>query len=242
MSNTADVTPYVDAGSSVARVGTAARAASGLFSRSAADRAADEQLAERRRAARLSCAAVTLVGNDLAPLVQAATELGYAPVKAVQTRASARLAQSPVRRLDRGVHLVNAQGERLSMVVDGPSIKLEGSGLQAVVRQRTLTAVSRHLQQISGGRATTRRAADGSLHLTASELPGRYGDGAAKVAVVVDAAGNVKVDIDNVRGRRCESLLGDIAKAVGGQVRSKKLKPSYYEVEPGEPARPRTRI
>lgn len=242
MSNTAEVTPYVGAGSSVASGdGSAVRAASGLFSRSAADRAADKQLSERRRAARLSCAAVTLVGNDLAPLVQAATELGYAPVKAAETRASVNLAQSPVR-LDGGMHLVNAQGERLSMVVDGPSIKLEGSGSQAVVRQRTLTAVSRHLQQISGGRATTRRASDGSLHLTASELPGRYGDGAAKVAVVVDAAGNVKVDIDNVRGWRCESLLGDIAKAVGGEVRSKKLKPSYYEVEPGEPARPRTRI
>ena len=128
------------------------------------------------------------------------------------------------------------------MLVDGPSIRLEGSGLQAVVRQRTLTAVSRHLHQLSGGRATTRRASDGSLHLTATELSGRHSDGAAKVAVVVDAAGNLTVDIDNVRGRRCESLLGDLTKAVGGQVRSKKLKPSYYDAEPGESARPRTRI
>lgn len=241
MSNTADVTPYVDSGSSVTGgVGSAARAAPDLFSRSAADRAADEQLAESRRAARLSCASVTLVGNDLPPLVQAAKELGYTPMN-VQTGASAQLPHSSAR-LDSTVQLVNARGERLSMLVDGPSIRLEGSGLQAVVRQRTLTAVSRHLQQLSGGRATTRRASDGSLHLTATELSGRHSDGAAKVAVVVDAAGNLTVDIDNVRGRRCENLLGDLTKAVGGQVRSKKLKPSYYDAEPGESARPRTRI
>jgi hypothetical protein len=223
MSNTADVTPYVDSGSSVTGgVGSAERAAPDLFSRSAADRAADEQLAESRRAERLSCASVTLVGNDLPPLVQAAKELGYKPMK-VQTGASAQLPNSPAR-LDSTVQLVNARGERLSMLVDGPSIRLEGSGLQAVVRQRTLTAVSRHLQQLSGGSTTTRRASDGSLHLTATELSGRHRD------------------IDNVRGRRCESLLGDLTKAVGGQVRSKKLKPSYYDAEPGESARPRTRI
>lgn len=242
MSNTAEVTPYVATDSPVSATGGAAtRSASSLFSRTAADRIADEQLAERRRAARLSCAAVTLIGNDFAPLVQAATELGYAPVKAAEAAASARLAQSPAD-LARGVQLVNALGERLSMRVDGPSIRLEGSGIQAVVRQRTLAAVSRHLQQISGGRATTRRAPDGSLHLTASESPARNGGGNAKVEVIVDAVGNVKVDIENVRGQRCERLLGDIAKAVGGKVRNKKLKPSYYETEPGETARTRTRV
>lgn len=242
MSNTAEVTPYVDIDPSVGTyVGTATKISSALFSRSATDRTADEQLAEQRRVARLSCSAVTLVGNDLAPLIRAATELGYAPVKAAEGCTSARFAQSPSR-VHRDVQLVNDLGERLSMLVDGPSIRLEGSGSQAVVRQRTLAAVSRHLQQMSGGRATSRRSQDGSLHLTATELPARNGDGNAKVAVIVDAVGNVKVDIENVRGQRCERLLGDIAKAVGGKVRNKKLKPSYYEAEPGETARKRTRI
>lgn len=242
MSNTASVTPYMDSGAAASGdVDFAEHAGARLLSRSAADRVIDERLAESRRVDRLSCNAVSLVSGELAPLIRAATELGYVPVKIAGRVASMRSTGTRVGP-DGAVQLVNAQGDRLSMLPTGPSVRLEGSGSQAVVRQRTLMAVSRHLQQLSGGHAIARRAPDGSLHLTASELPARHGGGEARVAIVVDAAGNLTVDIDKVRGRRCENLLHGITTAIDGKVISKKIKPSYYDAEPGESARPRTRI
>jgi hypothetical protein len=242
MSNTAEVTPYLDADTSTSSYdGTSSsQSAPGILSRSAADRAADAQFAERKRAERLSYAAVTVIGNDLASLVRAATELGYRRVDSSTGDPSLR--PGPVPSVDLSpVCLINAAGSRLSMCVDGPSVTLEGIGSKAVVQQRTLSAAFRHLNQMSGGKMTHHRLPDGSVQLKASELHCRQGEGSASVEVVVDVAGNVKVDIENVRGPRCERVLDDIAKAVSGKVRSKRLKPAYYQGKPGESTRARTR-
>lgn len=247
MSNTAEVTPYVqDDSVSPAQPGTSqAGRAAGLLSRSSADRGADDAFAEHRRAERLACARVTVLGNDLSPLVQAAADLGYRPIEGTRAATAGAPDRAAVHVTPR-VELVNPDGLRLSLQANGPSISLEGTGpaaaLQAVVRQRTLSAVSQHLRQLSGGQVQMRYLADGSVALQASEQAGKLSDGAATVSAIVGATGEVTVDIENIRGSRCEKVLDGLAKAVGGKARNKKLKPAYYQSKPGESTRNRTRI
>ena len=247
MSNTAEVTPYVqDDSVSTVQPGTSQTGrAAGLLSRSAADRDADDAFAEHRRAERLACARVTVVGNDLSPLVQAAADLGYRPIEGTRLAATGAPGRAAVHVSPR-VELVNAEGMRLSLQANGPSISLEGTGpsaaLQAVVRQRTLSAVSLHLSQLSGGQVKVRQLADGSVSLQASEDTAKLSDGAATVSAIVGATGEVTVDIENIRGSRCEKVLDGLAKAMGGQARNKKLKPAYYQSKLGESTRTRTRI
>jgi hypothetical protein len=228
MSNTAEVTPYVeDETSSSTTTGrsSAAGALAGVFSRSVADQQADAAWRERRRAERLSGTRLTVLGTSLTPLVQAATELGFRPVD-VSGAVAGRL---PVDR----IALVNAKGQHIELRTQANAVDLIGSAptaaLQAIVRQRTLRAVEQHLRSISGGNVQMSKRSDGSVELKARETPSQRPDGDANVSVVVKTSGELHVDIDNIRGTRCESVLDGIAKAAGGRSRNKKIKPSYYE-------------
>jgi hypothetical protein len=228
MSNTAEVTPYVEdelSSPSATASSSVAAALAGVLSRSDADQQADAAWRERRRAERLTGVRLTVLGTSLTPLVQAATDLGYRPVD-VAGAVGSRL---PVDR----IALVNTQGQRIELRTQTNAVDLTGNAptaaLQAIVRQRTLRAVEQHLRSISGGKVQVGKRSDGSVELRAREMPSQRPDGDASVSVVVQASGDLHVDIDNIRGSRCESVLDGIAKAAGGRSRNKKIKPAYYE-------------
>jgi len=48
--------------------------------------------------------------------------------------------------------------------------------------------------------------------------------------------GTTWVDVDQVKGNRCEELVRGLAEAVGGKVTSTQPKDAYFQL-PGEPAR-----
>lgn len=237
MSNTADVTPYesdyadAGAGNTIAAAAIAAGIAD-FLSTSEADRASDAARAERLRHERLQVNRITLRGTDPTGLIDAARSLGYAHIAA---------ANRPTSNTPPKVDLRDAAGRRLRIEVLDNRIELYGltgrAELEAVVRERTVAASMRHLKQIAHMNVVPKRLANGEVELTATETQSKGSAPAASLTVRVARDGVAHVDIENVRGNRCEGMLARYAGDIGGQTRNKKLKPAYYQAGPGEPTK-----
>ena len=50
----------------------------------------------------------------------------------------------------------------------------------------------------------------------------------------------VGVDIDGIRGTRCENIVTEFAQAVGGQITGQQKNEAYWQL-PGEPVKTRVR-
>lgn len=239
MSNTADVSPYEDTdtaldgareiGTAAAPLGAALAATlAAALARDAAGEAAREAARAQRRQDRIAGARLHLHGSDPAPLLEAARALGFAPLPA--------LAAGPV-------ELANAAGERIALVASGGRLALAGTlpaaRLRALVGAASLAQARRHLEAFSGGRVAVRRLANGETELHAVEAVPAGRGGKAAITARVAPDGVARLDIDGLRGPRCEAVLADFARAVGGQPRNKRLKPAYHASpgRPGEPAR-----
>lgn len=234
MSNTADVTPYASEQESQP-IGDPVKAGPSIFALTDTERAVVDGRADAKRQERLMTARVSLHQGDAASLLNAAKSLGFVPVN------GPRLGRDP----GRAVELRNAKGECIALQQVGSRIELNSANglgvIHDLVRRNTLDLAERHLQALSGGRVLIRQLANGEVELQAGELVKGQQDGAAVVTARVNATGAAKLDIENIRGARCEQVLAGFAKAVGGTARNKKLKPAYYKdpAGPGEPARVR---
>lgn len=237
MSNTATVTPYAEnSTSTTGALGAAAGVvitggvalAKFLWTETEQDRAANAHYQQQRRDEMLlSCrpTQLSVVGNDLQGMIAAAKTLGYSIVG------------------DAGASLTcmrDSTGHRIAMEARADRLELFGNAdvtkLQSIVRERTVSAAMSHLNKLSGNHAQIRRGSDGSLELQAHEsaAAGRVG-GPARITAQISKEGAVTLDIENVKGNRCEKVLADFASAVGGSVKNKKIKSFYYQQLPGEP-------
>lgn len=262
MSNTAEVTPYIeetrptanDAGETlaaamagvvaigglamVATTGLAcagARAAANLLAETDEERASGEQFRQARSIELLKRARPCqqrLRRNDPQALVAAAERLGYRAL-----RSGAASAERTT--------LARPNGDLLVLSSSCAGIKVTSSvgreAIETVVKQATVYQVERHLQKVGGAATQVRQLRDGSIELRTSEPDGKHPDGRAKITARIDRRGVTHVDIDGIRGNRCESVLEGIADAVGGAVRNKRIKPNYYEAAAAEPARVKAR-
>lgn len=233
MSNVATVTPYQPsrAGAEAsAAVGALVGAVIEAFGETEAERASVERYKAMARQDRLSTARLDVRLADNGDLLTAARSLGYAC-------GAGDLAQL---RAGRPIELIGAGGASMVLQRSGESLSVVSAGRQSaindVVRRVTLDRTQRHLEALSGGKVSTRQLANGEVELRAREARPQP-DGAATVTTRIDAKGVVHVDIANIRGGRCEQVLGGVAAAVGGEVDTKTLKPDYYAapVAPGEP-------
>lgn len=86
----------------------------------------------------------------------------------------------------------------------------------------------------------TARLSSGEVQIRAREQAGRRG-GAAEVKAQVRSDGRVWIDVDNIRGNRCEEIVSGFAEAIGAEVSGTKKKDAYYQL-PGEPARTSVRV
>lgn len=232
MSNTADVTPYVSEQDNQL-ISEPVKAGPSIFALTDTERAVVDNHADAKRQEQLMTARVSLHHGNAASLLNAAKSLGFVPVNAPRLGCDA----------GRSVELRNSKGECVSLQQVESRIELNSTNglgvIHDLVRRNTLDLAERHLQALSGGRVVIRQLANGEVELQAGELAKGQQDGAALVTARVDATGSAKLDIENVRGTRCEQVLAGFAKAVGGTARNKKLKPAYYKdpTGPGEPAR-----
>jgi hypothetical protein len=251
MSNTAEVTPYADSGSSSLGSSLATSAAVGvgaglvmaggalvacakfLSEETEQDIQAKEQYKQQRReerlaAARMSC--VTLHLKDTSSVLEAAQSLGY------------RVVQSPVTKPHVGpapVFMQDLAGRRLALQPVHDRIEFasncEGVPVAQVMHRHSVQALQKHFGTKCMA-VKSRQLAAGVIEFEAREASVGQEGGAATIKAQVDCDGRVHVDIDNVKGNRCEKILGEISKAVGGKASVIKKKPAYWQL-PGEPAK-----
>ena len=87
----------------------------------------------------------------------------------------------------------------------------------------------------------TAELSSGAVQIHASERQSTQSDGTAEIRTQVNIDGTLWVDINKIKGSRCEEIVDDLADAVGGQVAVMRKKDSYYQL-PGEPTKVRTKI
>jgi hypothetical protein len=263
MSNTSSVTPYdstTSAGSSTSIADAAVACAAGvvaisrwLSEETEDDRGALERLkSERQRellggsrptpllGAHRDSLNITTVGLQLRnpkSLIHTAERLGYR-VETL-THSSLSLPDQPQILLRRasGERLAIACGETGRLVVHTAGDRRR---VQDLVRQHTVDRAVEHLASKGMG-VRTAKLASGEVQILARERDSGSRGGAAEVKAQINVDGTALVDVDKVRGNRCEEIVHDFAQAVGGEVSDMTKKDSYFQL-PGEPAKTEVKV
>lgn len=193
-----------------------------------------EAVRESRKLTHQALRSARLHLRDPAPLLQTARTLGYREA----TDALAGAAPAP------GVTLLqNARGDRLALerCADGRVMAHsagDSAAVRALLHRHTLNQALHHLAT-RGMAVETARLPNGEVQILARETtPGRGGK--AEVRAQVNTDGTTWVDVDQVKGNRCDELVRGLAEAVGGKVISTKPKDAYFQL-PGELARTRVK-
>ena len=181
---------------------------------------------------------VRLHSRSTEHVIRAAEAMGYKPVQPI---ASAHLQAPNPKAPATPMLLANGLGERLAIgLTERGQVFVQTAGprarAQAVVRQHTTERAVTHLAS-RGMVVQTAQLPSGELQILAREQAGSRSDGRAEVKAQVRNDGSVFVDVDKIRGNRCDIIIGELAVAVGAPVNPGRKKASYYE-EPGEPTRP----
>jgi hypothetical protein len=269
MSNTSTVTPYTETSSSSESAsigGTLAAAcvvgavvgvvslARWLAEESSEDREAIKRLKDTRRrelvANRTSATnaseslreeslgiTVDLQLRNPDSLIHTAEKLGYR-VESVRQSSASLTTNSPIL-------LQRASGERLAIARNN-SGKLavhtigDRRRVQDLVREHTVESVHTHLTA-KGMTVESARLVNGEVQILACEQGAGRRGGAAEIKAQVRLDGTALVDVDKVRGNRCEEIVQELAEAIGGEVSSVSRKNSFYQL-PGEPTKTHVKI
>lgn len=257
MSNTSTVSPYESTGTSssgsvggglaaacvIGAVAGAVTVARWLMEETEEDRAAVEaRQRERERELLgvdrpeepLSLHTVSLYQREVEPLLQAAELLGYRREPLVVSSDQA---------IEQPILLRGCKGERLAITrnVQGTldiATRGEQTRIQALVRQHSVERVSAYLN--GKGSVRSHHLPNGEVQLQTQEHHTGQPGGQAVISVQVRQDGTLWTDIDKLRGPRCQELVAELAKAVGGEVVETAHKEAFYQ-QPGEPTKTRVR-
>ncbi|MCA1614087.1 MAG: hypothetical protein LC800_08035 [Acidobacteria bacterium] len=158
------------------------------------------------------------LGYRVEPLAPSSVSLAEQPQILLRRASGERLA---IARNDAGRLVVHTAGDRRRV--------------QALVRQHTVERAVEHLTSKGMG-VQTAKLASGEVQILARERDRSRRGGAAEIKAQVSVDGIALVDVDKVRGNRCEEIVRDLAQAVGGEVSGMRKKDSYFQL-PGEPAK-----
>ena len=249
MSNVTVVTPYEEKSNTksiVEQVGDCvSTVAEWLAEETPEEKQAVENLKSARRRERLGTTekkafaiptpptmkTVPLHLQDTKSLISSAKKLGYKVTSSPPSLPRLGKTNKPLPKQPR-LLLENKKGERLA-VVEGDKNRLTVlttnnlKPIHSLVRQHTIDQAQKHLTR-QGMEVTTRSTQSGDLELVAKEKPTKHSGGNAKITARVCEDGRVRLDVDQVRGRRCEKISTQFSKAVGGQVTAEKKKDSYF--------------
>jgi hypothetical protein len=261
MSNTSRVSPYdssavaVNAGSAVgSAVGSGLAALIGWLSEETAeDRAVTARRQSQERRERLSAMQMRQTACVTSPkpialrtiplklkqtesLVRSAEKLGYHVVPLAGPLAPLAHAGTVLLRHTDGRRLAlrRSSNGRIQVETTG-----EQTGVDRLVHQHTSDQASALFAK-QGMEIQTVPLGNGESQILASE-PGMKPDGSAVVRVQVRSDGKLDVDVDCVRGGRCQRMVDQLAEAIGGEVTATTKKATYFE-EPGEPTRTRVKV
>ena len=210
--------------------------------RKAVQKAAEERRRERlaaiskprvevgsRRPEQLSIASVGLHLHNPESLVRTAEKLGYRLERHVSL--DQRTAQQP------WILLRGNEGERVAIerTSKGKLVVHTGAGrdrLEELVRRHTVDQALEHLSK-KGMSVRAATLPNGEVQIVAKEQGQGLAHDTAEVKTQIGRDGTVWVDVDGVRGTRCEAIVEGLAKAVGGQVSQTSRKSDWYQL-PGE--------
>ncbi len=142
------------------------------------------------------------------------------------------------------VLLHGPQGQRLAIAPNdrGRMTLMSAGGSPEpgeLLRQHSLDRALEHLAR-QGMQVQTVRLATGEVQILAREMTPKAG-GTAEIKAQIRSDGTAWVDVDQIRGRRCEEIVQGLADAVGGKVSKTQKKEAYFQL-PGEPAKTRIRV
>lgn len=106
--------------------------------------------------------------------------------------------------------------------------------VKSLLRQHTLDRTMEHLSARLGMDVRTVGLPTGDVQILATEKVVQRRVPPALVRTQVNVDGTLWVDVDQVKGNRCERIVNDLAQAVGAKVTDMKKKDSYFQL-PGEP-------
>lgn len=176
--------------------------------------------------------------RKLESLVGAAQKLGYRPEPMIL--ANKPLSEQPqvLLRSVSGERMVIERNARGRLVVSTAGDELR---IRSLVKQHTVDRTLEHLRSRMDMDVQTARLANGEVQIFARERTAARRGGAAEVRAQVRTDGSTWVDIDKVKGNRCEEIVSQLADAIGGEVSGTRKKDAYYQL-PGEPAKTRVRV
>lgn len=251
MSNTATVTPYdantnLEEGSSEvsaaigAVIGGAIVGAVAILSEETdADREAVARLREQQRTERLQAAKpaqLALHISDTHSLILAAEKLGYKREAITSPAVDVKRTRPVLLRDSTGKQLVLLTKKKGTVVAS-----LQGvSPIQALVRQHTLSTTKRFLEEKYKD-VTAKSLANGDIEIQAREQATNEAGGQATITTQVRKDGRVEIDVDCVKGSRCEAIVNDYADAIGGKDTGTRKKEAFWEL-PGESTKTKVRI
>lgn len=180
---------------------------------------------------------VALHLRDAESFLRSAEKLGYQREPLLQP--SGPLAEQPA------ILLRSATGDRLAIGrnTKGRLVILTAGDrqrVQTLVRQHTVDRAVEHLAK-RGMNVQTATLANGEVQIVARERDASRRGGPAELKTQVRTDGTAWVDVDCVRGNRCENIVSELAQAIGGEVSSMTKKAAYFQL-PGEPTKTRVKI
>ena len=183
-------------------------------------------------------ASVPLAVQNHGSLIQAAGNIGYR----LEKHTAATLNKEGAALFP----LINNNGNRLllektatgNLVVHAPH---NDRVIQQLMRQHTVDAAMRHFAA-KGMQVQKHTLTNGELEIRAEETPVIRGNrDKASIKAQVQQNGAVIVDVDRVKGNRCEQIVSEFAEAIGGDVVGMKKKDAYFQL-PGEPVKTQQHI
>lgn len=161
-------------------------------------------------------------------LIRSAERLGYRVDRSIDSSRSGE------------VFLRSMHGERIAIGRSAVGRVVLGTAggqdrLRDLVRRHTEDRVTEHLST-RGMSVQSARLPSGEVQLLARENASGRSGGAAQVQVQIQSDGTAWLDIEKVRGSRCEQIVAEVAEAMGGEVCRSGRKDAYFQL-PGEPTK-----
>ena len=161
-------------------------------------------------------------------LIRTAEKLGY--------KVESRELLNTLKKKNAITFLRNPSGERLAIQQTQNRTlvhsRTDTLNVQKLVRVHTLNRTLDHLRA-KGMTIKTTNLPTGETQILANETHVHGRDGAAEIKAQVSNQGTVLVDIDGLKGNRCERIVKGIAASFGGQITAMDKKSAFFQL-PGE--------
>lgn len=174
---------------------------------------------------RFEIASVSLKLRNPETLVKSAINLGFK----LNTQTKAPLQNQP------RIVLVRPSGETLTIrkrETGGLAIettKGNSSLINKVIEQHSIEQAINHLKGKCGS-VKVEKGNNGEYVIVGQEKNRGQKDGAARITVRVSKNGITKMDVSNIKGRRCEEIINRLTGAIGGECIEIKKKSEYFQL------------